>query len=164
MARAMQALPQDALDHAANTFARAVDSAGDQRADHWRNRAAPFLKAIWPKTPDAVSGPISVSFAKTCIAAGDAFPEALAQVSHWLRTLQFPDQIARSIHEEKLDARCPEPALELLNHVVGDAAQGRVDYLAKCLSAIRTAEPDLEHDHRFRRLLEIVRTNGGDLN
>ncbi|MDE0520683.1 MAG: hypothetical protein OXH79_01860 [Boseongicola sp.] len=34
LAPAMQALPQDGLDHAADTFARAVDSAGDQRADY----------------------------------------------------------------------------------------------------------------------------------
>ncbi len=161
LALAMQALPQDALDHAADTFARAVDSVGDQRAAYWKNRAAPYLNAIWPKTPGAISESVSESFAEACIAAGDAFPEALAQVSFWLQPLRYPDRIARSVHKAQLDARLPELALELLNRIVGDAAQ--VYYLPKCLRAVRAAQPDLEHDHRFQRLLDILRANGGDI-
>ena len=99
LALAMRALPQDALDHAADTFARAVDSAGDRRADYWRNRAAPYLRAIWPNTSGAISESVSESFAEACIAAGDAFPEAMAQVSSWQRPLQYPDRIAHSLHE-----------------------------------------------------------------
>ena len=164
LALAMRALPQDALDHAAETLFRAVDSAGDQRADYWRNRAAPYLRSIWPKTPEAISETVSESFGRACIAAGDAFPEALAQVCSWLRPLQYPDRIAYSVHEAQLDARLPESALELLNRIVGDAAQGYFPDLASCLNAVRGAQPELENDHRFQRLLEIVRANGGDLN
>ena len=163
LALAMRALPQDALDHAADTFARAVDSAGDRRADYWRNRAAPLLRAIWPNTPDAISESVSESFAEACIAAGDAFPEALARVSAWLRPLRYPDRIAHSLHEAQLDTRFPESALELLNLVVDEAARGFFPDLASCLSAVRAARPDLERDHRFRRLLEVVRANGGNL-
>ena len=81
LALAMRALPQDALDRAADTFSRAVDSAGDRRADYWRNRAAPYLRSIWPNTPDAVSETVSESFAKACNAAGTRFPR------HWRRSL-----------------------------------------------------------------------------
>lgn len=164
LALAMRALPQDALDRAADTFSRAVDSAGDRRADYWRNRAAPYLRSIWPNTPDAVSETVSESFAEACNAAGDAFPEALAQVSAWLRPLRYPDRVAHSLHEAQLDARRPEAALELLNRIVAEGARGYFPDLARCLSAVRAARPDLEDDHRFRRLLEIVRANGGDLN
>ena len=73
LALAMRALPRDALDHAAETFSRAVDSAGDRRADYWRNRAAPYLRSIWPNTPDTISGSVSERFAEACIAAGEAF-------------------------------------------------------------------------------------------
>jgi len=161
---AMQSLPQEALDHAADTLFRAVDSAGDQRADYWRNRAGPFLAAIWPKTSDAVSVQISESFARACIAAGDAFPEALAQTRFWLRPLQFPDEIAHPIHEAQLDARLPEAALELLDRVIGEAAQGYFLDLPKCLNAIRAAQPELERDRRFERLQEVLRISGVDLN
>ena len=164
LALAMQSLPQEALDHAADTLFRAVDSAGDQRVDYWRNRAGPFLAAIWPKTPDAVSVQISESFARACIAAGDAFPEALAETRSWLRPLQYPDRIAHPIHEAQLDARLPEAALELLDRVVGEAAQGYFLDLPKCLNAIRAAQPELERDRRFERLQEVLRISGGDLN
>lgn len=161
---AMQTLPQEALDHAADTLFRAVDSAGDQRADYWRNRAAPFLKSIWPKTPDAVSVEISESFARACIAAGGAFPEALAQTRSWLQPLQFPDRIAHPIHEAQLDARFPEETLDLLDRVVEEAAQGYFLDLPECLNAVRSARPDLECDQRFERLQEVLRINGGGLN
>lgn len=163
LALAMQELPQEALDHAAETFFRAVDSAGDQRSDYWRNRAVPFLRTIWPKTPDAVSVEVSESFGLACIAAGDAFPEALEQTRAWSRPLQYPDRIAHFIHEAKLDARLPEAALELLDRVVGQAAQGPFADLSNCLKAIRAAQPELEGDPRFVRLLEVLRINGGDL-
>ena len=164
LALAMRALPRDALDSAADTLARAVDSAGDQRDDYWRNRAAPYLKSIWPNTPDAVSETVSERFAEACIAAGDAFPEALAQVSAWLRPLQYPDLISHSLHEAQLDARYPESALELMNLIVEEAAQGYFADLASCLGAVLAVRPGLEHDHRFQRLLEVVRANGSNLN
>lgn len=56
----------------------------------------------------------------------------------------------------------PESALELLNRVVGEAARLYFRDLATCLGAVRTAGPGLEHDHRYRKLLEVVRENGGN--
>ena len=163
LALATQALPQGALDHAAETFFRAVESTGEQRADYWRNRAAPYLRSIWPKTPNVISATVSENFSRACIAAGDAFPEALGQVRPWLRPLRFPDRIAHALHDAELDTRFPEPALEILHRIVADDARGVFRDLAPCLNAIRSAQPELEHDHRFQRLLEILRANGGDL-
>ena len=163
LALAMQALPQRALDHAADTFFRAVDSAGDQRAEYWRNRAAPFLRSIWPKTPNVTSTTVSESFARACIAASDAFPDALGQVSAWLRPLQFPDQIARNLHKAGQDDRFPERALELLHRIVADDARGFFRDLPTCLNAIRASQPELKGDHRFQRLLDILRANGVEL-
>ena len=156
LAHATRALPLEALEHAAKTFFRAVDSAGDQRADYWRNRATPYLRAIWPKTPDAISKTVSKNFALACIAADDAFPEALGLVRSWLRPLQYPSRIASALHEAELDTRHPEPTLELLHRVVADEAQRPCPDLSSCLNAIRVKQPELEHDHRFQRLLNFV--------
>ena len=163
LAVATGALPQGALEHAAGTLFLAVDGAGDQRADYWKNRAAPYLKSIWPKTPDVISGTVSENFCRACIAAGDAFPEALRHIRSWLQPLQYPEGIAHALHEAQLDTRLPEPALELLHRIVGDEALWVSQKLATCLNAIRTAQPGLEDDHRFQRLLEFLRANGGDL-
>ena len=154
LAHAMQALPQKALEHAANTLFRAVDSAGDQRADYWKNRATPYVKAIWPKTLDAISEAVSANFARACIAAGDAFPEALEQVRSWLRPLQYPDRIAHALHKAQRDTQFPERALELLHRVFAEDAQGFFPGLQTCLNAICAGQPELEHDDRFQRLLE----------
>ena len=164
LALAMDALPQRALDHAADTFFRAVDSAGDRRAEYWKNRAAPFLRSIWPKTPNVMSMTVSESFGRACIATGEAFPDALGQVSLWLRPLQFPDRMARALHKAGQDDRFPERALELLHRIVPDDARGLFRDLLDCLNAIRASQPELEHDHRFQRLSEILRANGVGLN
>ena len=156
LALATRVLPREALEHAAETFFRAVDSAGDQRADYWRNRAAPYLKAIWPKTTDANSKTVSKNFALACIAADDAFPEALKLVRSWLRPLRYPSQFACALHKAELDTRYPEPTLELLHRVVADEVQGPCPDLSSCLDAIRVKQPELEHDPRFQRLLKIV--------
>ena len=161
LALATRALPQTALEHAAEALLRAVDSAGDQRADYWRNRAAPYLRSIWPRTPDVMSETVSENFGRACIAAGDAFPEALRQVRAWLRPVQYPERIAHALHGAELDARCPEPALDLLHRIVGEEARGRFRHLAACLDAIRASALELEHDHRVQRLLEILRANRG---
>lgn len=153
LALAMQALPR-----------RAVDSAGDRRAEYWRNRAVPFLRSIWPKTPNVMSMTVSENFGRACIAAGDAFPDALAQVSLWLRPLQFPDRLARTIHKAGHDDRFLERTLELLHRIVPDDARGFFRDLLNCLNAIRASQPELKHDHRFQRLLEILRANGAELN
>ncbi len=164
LAPAMLRLPQTALDHAANTLFLAVDSAGDQRADYWRNRADPYLRSIWPKSSDRKSLKVTESFARVCIAAGDAFPEALQRVKPWLQPLHYPNRIALTLHNAELDGLLPKSALELLDQIVGDSAQGSFPHLKKCLESIRTAAPELELDHRFQRLVKILRANGEDLN
>lgn len=88
LALATRTLPQRALEHMAETLFRAVDSAGDQRADYWSNRVAPYLTSIWPKTPDVVSEAVSENFARACVAAGNSFPLALKQLQSWLQPIQ----------------------------------------------------------------------------
>ena len=163
LALALQSLPQDALDYAADTLARAIDGAGNQRAEYWRNRAAPYLKSIWPKRPTVISESVSESFSQACVAAGDAFPEALGQIHSWLQPRQFPDRIAYDLHQTNQNAQFPEQALELLDQIFRDEAQGSFPELGACLSAIQAIQPKLEYDHRFQRLLAILQANGGDL-
>ena len=161
---ATRALPHAALERAAETLLGAIDGAGEQRADYWRNRAAPYLRSIWPKTHDAITEAVSENFVRASIAAGEAFPDAVEEIRGWVQPLRYPGHIAHALHEASLDTRCPEPALELLHRIVGDEASGTFHDLAACLSAIRTADPGREEDQRFQRLLEILRAHGEDLN
>ncbi|WP_419906562.1 hypothetical protein [Hoeflea sp.] len=101
LADAMQNLPQDALDIAADTFFRNIESAADQSAEYWKNRAWPYLDAVWPKANEKASEQIAQSFFCACIASGDAFPQALGQVKPWLRNLSTPNRVAVFLHEQK---------------------------------------------------------------
>ena len=164
LALATRALPRKALEHGAKTIFRAVDSAGDQRSDYWRNRGAPYMELIWPRSHDANSATISENLARACIAAGDAFKEALEQIRFRLQTLEYSEEVAHALHGAELDTRFPKGALELLDLIVGDEAQGDFRGLEACLRAIRDTETELVEDHRFRRLVEVLRANGGNLN
>jgi hypothetical protein len=54
----------------------------------------------------------------------------------------------------------PEAALEFLDTLMGTNAQRPPRDLGKCLDDIKTADPGLEEDHRFRRLMDYLRRRG----
>jgi len=162
LADALAALPPDGLGVAARALFRAVESAGDQRAEYWANRATPFLRSIWPQTTDVgsaeVADRIAESFAQACVAAADAFPVALDQVRAWLRPLTWGfDRIARDLlaTDPDLIQHHPEKVLELLHRIVGERLQVS-SRLAQCLNKIELAQPDLASDRRFQRLGSLV--------
>jgi hypothetical protein len=160
LAAATRALPPDGLHEAAQALVRALESAGDQRADYWTNRVAPYLHAIWPKTRDRNSPAIADSLGLLCIAAQDAFPEALARLRAWLQPSAHSDYLVRRFHEAGLCGKYPEQALDFLNLVIGDQTQWIHSELKDCVDAIRTADPALGTDGRFQRVTEYLRRYG----
>lgn len=160
LAAATRALPPDGLHDAAQALVRALEGAGDQRADYWTNRVAPYLHAIWPKTRDNVSPAIAESLGRLCVAAQDAFPEALALLRAWLQPPAHPDYLVHRLHEAGLCGRFPEHALDFLSLVIGDQTQWPPSDLGACLDEIRIAAPELEADPRFERLMAYLRQHG----
>ena len=154
LAKATVALSQGGRENAAETLVRALESAGTRGADYWRNRVAPYLKRVWPMTQDVASSSIAESFARACVEARGAFPEALPKVRTWLQPLASPEQIIHRLHELKIHKCFPQPALEFLHAVIGDDAPRPPGDLGDCLKAIRAAEPELENDHRFQGLAQ----------
>ena len=160
LATATRSLPPDGLHDAAEALVRALEGAGEQRADYWTNRVAPYLHAIWPKTQANVSLAIAQSLGRLCVAAQDAFPEALARLRKWLQPQAYPDFLVHQLHEAGLCGKFPEPALEFLSLVIGDQTQWPPRDLAACLEAISTFEPELATDQRYERLMEYLRSHG----
>ncbi|HGP0654933.1 TPA: anti-phage defense-associated sirtuin Dsr1 [Stenotrophomonas maltophilia] len=153
LAAATRALPPDGLHDAAQALVRALEGAGEQRADYWTNRVAPYLHAIWPKTRDNVSPAIAESLGRLCIAAQDAFPEALALLRAWLQPPAHPDYLVHRLHESRLCGRFPEQALDFLSLVIGHQTQWPPGDLGNCLEEIRLSAPDLDNDPRFQQLV-----------
>jgi hypothetical protein len=157
LATATRALPPEGLQEAARTLARAQEGAGPQRAEYWSNRVVPYLRAIWPKGREHVSPAIAESLGLLCVAAGDAFPEALRLLRAWLRPVDFPDDLADRLHKAGLCGRLPEEALTFLSLIIGDQTQMAPRELQACLEAIRNAAPHLEADQRFQDLMTYLR-------
>lgn len=157
LATATRSLPPDGLHDAAQALVRALEGAGEQRGDYWTNRVAPYLHAIWPKTRDNVSLAIAESLGRLCVAAQDAFPEALALLRAWLQPPAHPDYLVHRLHQAGLCGRFPEQALDFLSLVIGDQTQWPPSDLGACLDAIRIAAPELEADPRFERLMAYLR-------
>jgi len=160
LANATRALPRDGLRHAAQALVSALEGAGDQRADYWANRVAPYLHAIWPKSRDKISPGIAESLGRLCVAAQDAFPEALTLLRAWLQATAHPGYLVHRLHEANLCVQFPVPALDFLSVMIGDQTEWPPRDLGACLEAIRTAAPALESDPRYERLIAYLRQHG----
>lgn len=160
LATAIRTLPTDGLDESAQALVRALEGAGDQREDYWKNRVLPFLEKIWPKSNDQASSTNAKSLARLCVAAGDEFPSAMAAIGKWLRVIQHPDYVIHRLQESGLSARFPEDALRLLFTILDDQSSWLSRELRQCLDAIGQAAPNLRQDHRFTRVDEIARRFG----
>lgn len=156
---AIGALPQEGLQEVSQALSQALEGAGDQREEYWRNRVQPFWQRVWPKSRDLASNSIGESLARLAIAAGQEFPSALTVVADWLRPLEHSHYVVDRLHASGLSALFPEAALRLLDAVINDQAWAPRE-LSDCLSAIALANPNLVHDRRYQRLLEYARRHG----
>lgn len=157
---AIRALPADGLRESAQALVRALEGAGDQREDYWRNRVLPFWERIWPKSNDQASDANAESLARLCIAAGGEFPSAMAAVGSWLRVVQHPDYVIHQLQQHGLSSRFPEDALRLLFAILGDQPLRLTPELRQCLDAIGQANPNILQDHRLMRVDELARRFG----
>jgi SIR2-like protein len=152
---ATKALPEEGRQKVAQTLVVALEGAGEQRAEYWHNRILPYWRTIWPKSRDYKTQALSASLAGLCIAAREAFPQALEVLRPWLQPIGS-DMIVYHLDQGKLSSRYPADVLEFLNIVV-DTHRSPPHGLAKCLDDIKTANPELEEDGRFQSLMEFQR-------
>ena len=153
---AIGSLPQEGLEKSAQVLYQALDSAGGQREDYWKNRVEPFWQKIWPKSRNLISSRLAESLARLAIAAGDMFPRAVTFVRDWLRSVKNSDYVVHLLCESELCTRYPVDALLLLDAVVDDL-QWVHSETNQCLDKIINAAPNLAQDTRYLRLRESVR-------
>ncbi len=160
LASATRVLPPDGLRNTVRTLVRALDGAGEQRADYWLNRIVPYLRSIWPKSRDFVTVAIAEGIGLLCVAAQQNFPQALTMLKPWLQPPQQLDYLVHRLWEADICRQFPEEALDFLDLVVKDQTQWPPSDLESCLEMIRTLRPLLETDDRFQRLLAYLRRHG----
>ena len=162
LAEATKALPESGLLHAAQVLIDELEAAGERRTEFWRNRVLPYIRSIWPKEHDRKTPKVSESLGRLCIAAGDVFPEALKELRHWLQPPAYLGDLMYRLKESKLCGKFPKPSLDFLALVTGDGPLWENE-LGECLVQIRAADPQLEDEERFRKLRDLARKSGNEL-
>ncbi|MEO7861091.1 MAG: hypothetical protein ABIU05_11710 [Nitrospirales bacterium] len=160
LALATKSLPIEGLGEAAQTLVRALEGAGEQRVEYWRNRVLLYLKWIWPKSQEISSPAVSESLARLCVAAREVFPEAFDQLQHWLKPVNHPDYLVDQFHEMKICEKYPAEALAFLNIIIGNDAQWLPHELQLCLDQIKLTNPSLSGKPSFIRLIDLIRRRG----
>jgi hypothetical protein len=156
---AMLALPQEGLHEASQAVVRALEGAGEQRVEYWSNRVQPYWQKIWPKSKALASKIIAEQLARLAIAAGNAFPLALATVRDWLQPLEYPYYVVQLLHKSGLCKLFPEDALTLLDAIISDQPWPPPE-LQDCLAVIGQYWEYAADDARYRRLMEYARRRG----
>lgn len=156
---AMEALPQEGLQEAAQALVQALEGAGDQCEDYWRHRVHPFWQQVWPKSRNLASNAIAESLARLAIAANGEFPAALSDIYDWLRPIEHPHYVVHRLDESGLAGRFPEDALRLLDAILGNQSWPPRE-LTKSLETISQVSPELAQDRRYLRLIEYARRRG----
>jgi len=157
---AISVLPQEGMQEVANTLLHALESAGEQREDYWKNRVMPFWHNIWPKSREDISESIAESLASLCIAARGEFSSAFTIIKYCLRPLEDPGHILHRLHESGLATCFPSEALRFLSVVI-DHQSWLTDDFEHCLNAIVNADPTIKQNHLYRQLCDYYRRYGG---
>ncbi|WP_163833957.1 anti-phage defense-associated sirtuin Dsr1 [Spartinivicinus ruber] len=153
-------LPQEGLEEAAQALFQALDGAGEQSEDYWRNRVKPFWQNVWPKSRDLATPRIAESLTRLTIAARSEFPSALAAMKDWLKPIEHPYYTLNLLKESELCKKFPLDSLDLLDIVISDQQQWVTQELGQCLDEIVQTAPLLAQDDRYRRLREYLRKSG----
>lgn len=158
--RAFDALRPNAYQDVAEGLLQGVSGAGDRRADFFNNRVVPFMKKHWRKSTDVRMVSVSERLARLCVAAGDAFPEAVMLLKDWMQRLDTPSFVIHVLVQSKLVERFPAATLTFLDNVISDDAKWLREEAKVCLAEITQALPNLSDDYRFQRIVLILRKSG----
>lgn len=137
-----------------------MEGSGDQRGAYWTDRIAPYLHKVWPQSRERLSPSIAEGLGRLCVAAGDAFPQALTRLRAWLQPTEHPNYLLHCLNEAGHCRQFPEPALDFLALVIGEQTRSSPLDLHACLEAIRTSAPELATNPRFDRLTTHLRQHG----
>ncbi|NKL21117.1 anti-phage defense-associated sirtuin Dsr1 [Rhizobium leguminosarum] len=158
--QAFDELPSSAFEAVAEALLQGVSGAGDRRTEYFENRVLPFMKRHWRKSADVKTTKTSERIARFCVATGSAFPKAVQTLKDWLQRLEEPSFVVHVLKEADLCFGHPLDALVFLDAIIADDARWLRAELKVCLVEIARGAPASAQDHRFQRLVVILRKNG----
>ncbi len=160
LTEATSTLPPNGLQSSLREIARALNGAGEQCVEYWRNRVSPYFKSVWPKSLEALTPEISENLGRNCLAAKEAFPEALKQLLHMLQPVKYSSFLVHILNEAGLCKQYPSEALTFLDTIIDKGTRIPIVGLKKCLDDIADANNTLADDRRFVQLTELCERQG----
>lgn len=154
---AVKALPKEGLIHVVKSLSYGFQGSAEQRGEHWNCTVSPFMKLIWPKDKKLQSDDIAENIADLIICAGDAFPNALAQVMPWLSALEDPTQIIFDLSNSELCKKFPEDALAFIDIITGRDPGLLIDRLKTCVEMLRNTGKIEENNSKLIKLLVQIK-------
>jgi len=156
LAEATRSLPVEGLNQVSQVLYRALEGAGEQYGEYWKNRIAPYIKNVWPKSRDFLTPTISGHFGRLCIAAQEFFSEVFEVLKYWIRPVEHPGYLVHLLCERNICTASPTEALNFLDLIIIDEPQWVPRELIDCLMAIRQADHLLEGAPSFDRLMSLA--------
>ncbi|MBK5256298.1 MAG: hypothetical protein JJE39_09725 [Vicinamibacteria bacterium] len=156
----VRGLPVKALDRVSLALSESLGAAGAGRADLFRAGVNRFMRDLWPQDRGEVrTASTSEHFARCCVRAAKAFPEAVQQLSPWLAPVEHQYVVVSELARTGLCSDFPRDSLAFLDQITDDRSLTPAEF-EKCLDAIRTAAADLSEDPRFVRLSTYFKQRG----
>ena len=152
----LRQIDQDGLQHVIWFLGRV----GVGNDNGWDRLIIPFIHDAWPKELHLQTEKTSKAWTLMLEQTGDAFPNALNAVHHYLRPILTSHTGLYRFHreitdEEPFTVQFPNETLELLHLIVPvDPASAPYD-LSKVLNILIETDPKIEADRRYQRLRDI---------
>lgn len=148
-------LPTKGLEESASAMTNALNSAGEQRENYWKNRIEPFWKKIWPKFQSSTALSIAKPLARLVIAAGNKFPEAMDVIQYWLQSIEHPHYVVNLLQQSNLCKQFPEDALNYLDKIMSYNFYPPEE-LKQCLEDIKMAWSGAQTDLRYIKMTNYL--------
>lgn len=144
---ALGRMPKEKLDAASKILPLFLNGAGAKRAEAWSNRLKQFIHYSWPRPVDKRSEKISESFALMCIAAGDAFCDALNEAKRMLCPIKYTGWVGEKLKESGLCKEHPYQVLKLIDKIL--------DPNSKCPTTVRECLNEIDKGRLKKREREL---------
>ena len=134
---------------------------GQREDDGWSVNVIPFINRVWPRERAFRTSNLVASWVSLLEASGSNSPGALKAVRRFLvpvkREAHWLYQFSGGFREKKsLATQHPLATLDLLDAVVTNSAEDVPYHLAEVLNLVVEADPSLERDRRFLRLIDLT--------
>lgn len=163
-----QLLSENGRIHTLDTIWSELTSDENFASEYWENRVKLFFRDIWPKDGQYNTLNVSERIARICIAARGKFPDAVAQLTPWLRPLNDLNFIIYQLLSQRNDSNArinickdfPQEMFVFLNKIIdSNTPWGANNEMEKILLCLEEYEPSLTGTPQFKALKERVCKN-----